>query len=162
MSSTDLLSTYLNDHLGGANVGLELARRLQAEAAGPDAEVFGSLADEIEEDRDTLRQLIEKLGGGQHPVKQAVGWVAEKAHRLAVHEKLTGGAELTWLLECETLSLGVEGKLALWLALLEVVPVYPELGEVDLAGLADRARDQRSRLEVARRNAARRAFATPR
>jgi hypothetical protein len=64
------------------------------------------------------------------------------------------------LLQAESLSLGVEGKLCLWRALIEVAPSYPELAAVDLRKLADRALNQRRRLEVVRLAAARRAFAT--
>ena len=56
MTSTKVLGTYLNDHLAGANVGVELARRLHDRAGmGPDAATFGRLAEEIENDRDELR-----------------------------------------------------------------------------------------------------------
>jgi hypothetical protein len=77
-----------------------------------------------------------------------------------VAEILTGSPHLTRLLQAESLSLGVEGKLCLWRALIEVAPSYPELAAVDLRKLADRALDQRRRLEVVRLAAARRAFAT--
>lgn len=161
MSATDQLGTYLNDHLGGANAGVEMARRLQHEVrGGPDADLLGPLADEIEEDMGTLRGLIELLGGATNPAKQAAGWVAEKAHRLGVSESVTGSPHLTRLLEAEGLSLGIEGKLGLWLALAEVAPVHPELATADLPRLADRARDQRRRVEAVRLAAARRAFAT--
>ncbi|NMI01237.1 hypothetical protein [Pseudonocardia acidicola] len=160
MSARQLLGIYLNDHLDGANAGAELARRLEAEAAGaPDADVLSRMAGEIEEDREVLRKLVDRIGSGPDPAQQMAGWAAEKAHRLAVDEKLTVGADLTLLRESETLSLGVEGKLDLLLVLLEVAPAHPELADVDLGALADRAREQRSRLEAFRRNAARRAFA---
>lgn len=63
------------------------------------------------------------------------------------------------MLQAETLGLGVEGKLALWVALQEVVATRPELGTVDLPTLADRDRDQRRKLEAVRLAAAHRAFA---
>lgn len=159
MASTEVLGTYLNDHLAGANAGVEMAKRLhKGAAAGPDAAVLARLAEEIEQDRDELRGLVDQLGQAGHPVKKATGWLAGKAHRLAVGELLTGDEHLTTLLETETLALGVEGKLALWEALLAVASTYPQLVEDDLVRLAGRAREQRGRIETIRLAAARRAF----
>jgi hypothetical protein len=160
------LATYLNDHLGGANAGVELARRLeQAVRDQPDGASLDGLADEIAEDMETLRSVVGAIGGSTNPIKQAAGWVAEKAHRVgvavdtALGDGESGDNDLTPLLEAESLSLGVEGKLCLWVALLEVAGAYPSLASLDLPRLADRARDQRRRIEVVRLAAARRAFA---
>jgi hypothetical protein len=62
------------------------------------------------------------------------------------------------LLETETLALGIEGKVALWEALLAVASAYPQLAESDLSRLAVRAREQRGRIETVRLAAARRSF----
>ena len=159
MSAVDHLGTYLNDHLGGATAGAAMARRLEEAVRGtPYAAALGPIAKDIEEDLETLRGLVEEVGVGQNPVKQAVGWVMEKAHRVGAHERMTGSRGLSLLLQAESLGLGVEGKLALWLALMEVVADYPQLTTVDLPALAERARDQRRRLEIARLAAARAAF----
>jgi hypothetical protein len=161
MTANDQLSTYLNDHLGGARAGVEMARKLQEEIEGePEADALGRLPEEIEEDLETLRGLIDSIGVTGHPLKQAAGWVAEKAHRVGIAEIRTGSPHLSRMLQAETLSLGVEGKRCLWLALSEVASSYPELADLDLQKLVDRARDQRRRLEVVRLAAARRAFAT--
>jgi hypothetical protein len=156
------LATYLNDHLSGANAGVELARRLeQAVRDQPDGAVLDGLADEIAEDFETLRSALAAVGGSTNPVKQAAGWVAEKAHRVgvAIDTASEDSGDLARLLEAESLSLGVEGKLCLWLALLEVAGAYPSLAALDLPRLADRARNQRRRIEAVRLAAARRAFA---
>lgn len=58
------LAIYLNDHLAGATLGVELARRLRSENRG-DPEMGEPLARvcvEIEEDRETLIRLMERLG----------------------------------------------------------------------------------------------------
>lgn len=161
-TSRDPLGTYLDDHLGGANAGVEMARTLQEAVTGePDAALLGPIAADVEADLETLRRVVDLVGASGNPVKQAAGWVAEKAHRVGIDERITGSPHLTRMLQAETLALGVEGKLALWLALLEVVDRRPELGALDLPALADRARDQRRRLEAVRLAAARRAFAQP-
>jgi hypothetical protein len=159
MSAAEHLATYLNDHLAGAATGVEMARRLAEETRHePDGPDLARIAEAIEEDRETLRGLVEKLGVSQNPVKQAVGWVAERAHRLGVSETLTRNPALTRMLKAETLSLGIEGKHGLWLALREVISAHPELGDVDLPGLVERARQQRERVEAYRLAMARRAF----
>jgi hypothetical protein len=55
VTSTAVLGTYLNDHLAGANAGVEMARRLHERAgAGPDAAALGRLAEDIEHDCNEL------------------------------------------------------------------------------------------------------------
>lgn len=161
MFANEQLATYLNDHLGGANAGVEMARELQKDVEGErDADLLGRLAEEIEEDVETLRALLEIIGITRNPVKQAAGWLAEKVQRVTVGEVVTGSAHLTRLLKVESLSLGVEGKLGLWLALMEVTAANPQLAGIDLPRLVERARDQRRRLETVRLDVARRAFTT--
>jgi len=158
-SSTEVLATYLHDHLAGAEAGVEMARRLQKRVIGtPEAATLGRLADDVEHDRDELRKLVDALGESEHPLKRAAGWFAGKAQQLAVAEPLTRDEHLSLLLQAETMALGIEGKLALWEALLAVVPEHPQLGGVDLARLVGRAREQRERVETVRLAAARRAF----
>ncbi len=162
MTSVELLGTYLNAHLAGANAGAETAERLRKHITDPaESDVLDQLVEDIGHDRQRLREIVDGLGEAGHGIKKAAGWVAGKAHRLAVAEPLTGSGHLSVLLEAETLALGIEGKHALWQTLLAIVPAYPQLAEVDLAGLAERARDQRERVEALRLSAARRAFSTP-
>jgi hypothetical protein len=161
MSATNQLGVYLNDHLAGATTGVEMARKLQKEVAGgPDEALLGPIADDIADDVETLRALMDRLDVTRNPVKQVAGWVAEKAHRVGVAAHVGYGPDLARLLAAESLALGVEGKLALWLALIEMVPAEPRLAEADLEALAERARDQRRRLEAVRLAAARRAVTT--
>lgn len=160
MATSDQLSVYLNDHLAGANSGVDMARRLQSDVAGSaDAELLGPVGEEIAEDVETLRRLMQRLGVRPNPVKQATGWVVEKAHRAGVMVNVRHGHDLARMLAAESLSLGVEGKRDLWLALIELAPTHPRLAEFDLQRLADRAGDQRGRIEAVRLAAARRAFA---
>ena len=162
MTSVELLGTYLNAHLAGANAGVVTAERLRKHVTDrSESDVLEQLVEDIEHDRQRLRELIEGLGEAGHGLKKAVGWVAGKAHGLAVAEPLTGSGHLRVLLEAETLALGIEGKHALWQTLLALVPAYPQLAEADLTGLAERARDQRGRVEAIRLSAAQRSFSTP-
>lgn len=63
------------------------------------------------------------------------------------------------MLEFETLALGITGKQAMWRALRQVSDRYPELAAVDLDALAERAEDQRARLEELRLEVASRVLA---
>jgi hypothetical protein len=110
---------------------VELARRL-----GDD-----ELATEIEEDRETLVDVMRRLSVGRDELRQALAWGAEKALRLK-----PGGR----LHDVEALSLGVEGKLLMWEALHDVLGGDPRLQDVDFEGLIGRARSQRDRLEQQR------------
>ena len=85
------------------------------------------LAEEIEADLDTLTDLMERLGATRNPGKQVAAWVAEKASRLKLTGVTSGNDELGTLLSIEALSLGVEGKAALWTTLRELRGHYPEL-----------------------------------
>lgn len=162
-STTEILGTYLDDHLVGADAGVRIAQQLWERAGdGPDAGVLAVLVEDIEADRDELRGSLERLDHRSHRVKRAAGWIAGKAHQVAVAGALTGDAHLSMLLHTESLALGIEGKRALWVALLAVASRYPVLTETDLTGLAERARDQRDRLESVRLRAAHRAFTVAR
>ncbi|MGH8573937.1 MAG: hypothetical protein ACREX8_15390, partial [Gammaproteobacteria bacterium] len=114
MPANELLGTYLNDHLAGATAGSELAQKLSSENEGtPYGSFLAELAREIEQDRITLENLIERLGIEKNPVKAAAGWIMEKFSRLKLSEALTGSGDLKHLLEFETLSLGIEGKVVM-------------------------------------------------
>ena len=161
MGSSEVLGTYLNDHLGGANAGVEMARRLRDRAQdGPDEAELNRLCAEIEQDREELKALIDTLGEVGHPIKEVAGWVAGKVHRLGVATAITGDAQLSMLLETEALALGIDGKHALWHALVKVQHLYPQLGGIDLARLIERAAEQRKRIETIRLDAALQSFAT--
>ena len=153
MNANEFLSTYLQDHHAGATAGVELARR----AAGsnedhPSGPELARIAEEIEEDRQVLERVMDELGVGKSSVKDVAAWTAEKLGRLKPNNRLLGYSPLSRVVELEGLALGVTGKTALWEALRETVGSRVE--GVDFEALAARARDQRTRLEELRREAA--------
>jgi len=151
----DRLSIYLNDHLAGATAGANLARRAAASNEGTSyGAALASVADEIEEDRVALLGVMERLSVGHDRLKTALAWGAERAGRLKINGQLLGYSPLSRLEEIEALSLGVEGKLALWRALRGTHASDPRLADVDLDELIERARSQRRRLERQRVRAA--------
>ena len=141
------LAIYLNDHLAGATLGVELARRLRSSNKG-DAE-FGQplarLCKEIVADRETLIRLLERLDVRPDPVKPALARVAEKLGRLKPNGRLRNYSPLSRVLELEFLSGMVGGKLQLWNALEQ--SHGESLDGFDFHDLAARADSQGQRLE---------------
>ena len=88
---------------------------------------------------------MQRLSVGRDRARIALGWGTEKLLRL----KPGGRFE-----DLETLSLGVEGSLALWAALHDAYGDDSRLRGVDLDALSARARSQRSRIEQQRLDAA--------
>jgi hypothetical protein len=149
------LSIYLNDHYAGATLGVELARRAASNNEGSSyGEALSELAKEIEQDRESLADIMRRLSIGRDRLKVTASWIAEKASRLKPNDELLGYSALARLEELELLSIGVEGKLAMWLALRRTHGGHARLRGVDLDGLIERARSQRRRLERQRRRAA--------
>lgn len=153
------LSIYLNDHLAGATAGVELARRTaRNNAAAPIGPELDRLAQDIEEDRESLQRLMDELGIRINLLKDAAAWVAEKAGRLKLNGQLVGYSPLSRLVELETLSMGVQGKLSLWQNLTTAAQGEPRLGSADLQQLLERATSQLAVLERLRVGAAQEAL----
>jgi hypothetical protein len=158
MANHKLLSIYLNDHLAGATAGLELAKRTRGANRGtPFEPLLTRLADEIDEDREALREIMRALDIGEDPVKKVGAFVAEKVGRLKLNGSLFSYSPLSRLVELEGLALGVTGKLGLWRALQQVGD--PRLESFDLRLLEERANEQQDAIEEQRREAARLALA---
>ena len=121
----------------GSTTGVRIARDLANRDPSP---VFDALAQEIAKDRQTLLDLMDRFGAREDHVKVALGWVAERASQLKFKGELRGYTPLSLLEEIETLSLGVEGKLAMWEALRRTHAGDPRLGPIDLDALIERAR----------------------
>jgi hypothetical protein len=153
------LGIYLNDHLGGSTTGIELVRRACSKNQGSDYGRFLSeLTKEIEEDREALLEIMDRLGIHRDPTKVAGGWVLEKMGRLKLNGQLRGYSPLSRLVELEGLALGVTGKLAGWKALRLVADNEPLLDAAALERLIERAERQQRGVEEHRLVAAREAF----
>jgi hypothetical protein len=143
-----LLAIYLNDHLAGATLGVELARRLSA--SNEDDPEFGpALAEvcaEIEADRETLKAVMDRLGVGQGKLKPLAAALGERLGRLKLNGRLWGYSPLSRLDELELLQIGVVGKRRLWRALEHTHS--GDLPGFELGALAERASEQLRRLEA--------------
>src|SRR5919108_4456396 len=112
------LAIYLTDHLAGSTAGFELARRLAANNHSNDyGPELAAIAQELGEDRQTLIDLMRRLGIEPDRLKNAVLWGAEKLGRVKFNGNPLRYSPLSRLEEIEMLLLGVHGKLAAWRAL---------------------------------------------
>jgi hypothetical protein len=150
----ELLAIYLNDHLAGSTLGVELARRTLGSNEG-DPEFGPALAEicaEIEADRETLVAIMDRLGVGRSRLKPLAAVLGERLGRLKPNGRLRGYSPLSRLDELEFLQLGVAGKRQLWRALERTHS--NDLAGFELAALAERASDQLQRLEALQLRAA--------
>jgi hypothetical protein len=149
------LPIYLNDHLAGATVGVETARRAASENEGrPLGDPLAQLAREIEADRDELRSIMESLGVRIDPVKSAAAWAGEKVGRLKFNGQIRGYSPLSPVVELEALLLGVNAKVGLWQTLQDVAGGEERLDAARLAELERRGERQREEIGRLRRDAA--------
>jgi hypothetical protein len=151
-----LLGIYLNDHLAGSVVGTRLARRIVKNNQGNH---FGSeaarLAEEIEQDKETLESLMDRLGVRRKKSRLAIAAVGETLGRLKPNGRLLAYSPLSRVVELEALTIGIMGKLELWRSL---KATGERVAGIDADQLIERAEDQRDRAKDLRLQAAREAF----
>ena len=146
------LPIYLNDHYAGSTAGSELAKR--AANNSRDNVEFGpalaALASEIDEDRDSLKRIMARLGVSEDRIKATLFSLGEKVGRLKPNGHLFQSSPLSRVVELEGLSTGVGGKRSLWRTLLELAERDARLDAGELDVLAGRAEDQLLRLHALR------------
>jgi hypothetical protein len=153
------LDVYLNDHLAGAMLGSDLAEQIRSQNEGTSlGQLMESLAPQIDQDRQTLIELMQQLNSSKNPVKQATAWIAEKASRVKFSGMTSGEPELGRFMALETLTLGVRGKACMWNALRRVADQHPAIASLNLDELVNRARAQEDALERERLAAGTRAL----
>jgi hypothetical protein len=146
---SDSLATYLHDHLAGSAFAIDLVESLRDHYAGDALGEFASdLLIQIKQDRMALQQLADRIGKGSPDMKEATAWVAEKVTRFKLsHDRARGLGTFQAL---ELLALGIQGKLALWRALIEITARDDRVKQVDLDLLAARAENQHAQVEKQR------------
>jgi hypothetical protein len=153
------LATYLNDHLAGSEVALDLLEHLRRLVPGaPVGQFAAELQAEIVADRQDLEALMARLEIAQSRTRKVAAWVGEKFTELKLLLDDRKGGALRLLEIWDALSLGIEGKRLLWHTLASAVDGRPELAGIDLKKLGKRAEDQRRKVEVKRLEAAKAAF----
>lgn len=150
VSRRKLLSIYLNDHLAGATVGVELAARSARANRGRSPDISArirALTEEIRADRRSLREIMAALGTKTAHYKVFAAWVGEKAGWFKPNAGLFRRSPLSALIEIEALYLGVQGKAAGWRTLLWAAEREPDLDAQHLRTLLHRAQQQLTELE---------------
>ncbi|MFF7212996.1 hypothetical protein ACFZAU_21050 [Streptomyces sp. NPDC008238] len=151
--SQEALEIYLNDHLAGSTTGQLMSRHLaEHHKSAPHGDELRRVADEIEEDRQSLLDLMASLDVPAHRHKIYAGWLAEKARLLKLNGRVIRRSGLSTVIELEALRLGIEGKSLLWQSLLSLTP-EKDLDEERLRTLLDRAQEQIDTVETVRRDA---------
>ncbi|MDX6696439.1 MAG: hypothetical protein QOF02_4042 [Blastocatellia bacterium] len=154
------IATYLNDHLAGSVVALELLEHLEAAHKGSPLESFvAELRADIEADRKELESLMSALNISESRTRKASAWLTEKVTELKLRlDDPAADGDLRLLESIEAVALGIDGKRALWRALATAAEDEPKLRALDYERLERRAEEQRSRVETARLDAAKKAL----
>lgn len=151
----EYLATYLNDHLAGSVLALELLEHLE-EVHSDDTlrDFFRLLRADIATDRDELETLMRELKIDQSSTRKASAWLAEKFTELKLRFDDPKAGALLLFESLEALSLGIEGKHCLWSALAASAQESSSLQLMDYDRLQKRAKEQRNRVEALRINTA--------
>jgi hypothetical protein len=153
---SDPLATYLQDHMAGAMMGVEILEALRDQHSGePLGRFAADLLVEVEADRDVLQRILDRVGGSSL-IKEATAWVGEKISRLKLSRQ--AGGELGTFEALEALALGILGKRSLWMALITVAAQDDRIDTPDLEQLVTRSQSQYERVEERRLLAARAAL----
>jgi hypothetical protein len=145
------IATYLNDHLAGSVIALELLDHLIATYSEADLTAFfRQLRADIAADRDELQGLMKHLDIGESRTRKASAWLAEKMTELKLRLDDPKAGALRLFESLEALSLGIEGKRSLWIALTAAAEKTPLLRILDYERLKRRAQEQRDGVEKLR------------
>jgi len=153
------IETYLNDHLAGSVVAIELLEHLESSHDAQWAVFFRTLRADIESDREKLETLMKEMDIDQSKLRKGMAWLGEKFTALKMRLDDPADGDLRLFESLEALSLGIEGKRSLWLALAEASTGNPQLRQLDYPHLIARAEEQRARVERRRLEMAPRALA---
>ncbi|WP_329376584.1 hypothetical protein OG625_03485 [Streptomyces sp. NBC_01351] len=146
-----LLAIYLNDHLTGAASGVELLRRAaRAHRDTPLGPTLAAMAQEVAQDRESLRRIMTDLRVPVMRSRTALGWLAEKAGRLKLNGRIVSRSPLSDVVELEAMRLGVEGKACAWRSLQTLAATDPRIDGARLRELLRRAERQIRILEALR------------
>ncbi|MCM2369974.1 hypothetical protein [Aporhodopirellula aestuarii] len=146
---TSLLTTYLNDHLAGSVMAIELLKRLESEHQGDEFASFAAdLRREIEDEQSILRSLLDDLDDRGDMTKRLTAWLGSKLTIFKLAHQSAG--KFGTFQSLETLSLGITGKRGLWRILEQLQPRETKLRSLDLRQLIKQADRQFSVVEERR------------
>ena len=135
------LPAYLHDHLAGSVTAVDIARRRRdAETDGTSKAALEMFIEDVEEDRERLRELMSSLGIVPSVWKQTM---ATGIAWLDAVRSMVGPSELGRLRDFELLLMGIRGKELLWHTLSRVGVLDPASQRL----LLERVASQRLMLE---------------
>ncbi|MFN8662984.1 MAG: hypothetical protein U0075_13910 [Thermomicrobiales bacterium] len=152
MQANERLAIYLNDHLAGSVIALEMLEDL---AGDPE---IAQLREDILADREVLERLMSRTGAEISQPRQAAAWLTEKLGDVKLYLDDPDQGALRRLEMLETIAMGIFGKESLWASLQAAIPGNALLQTEDFTALRLRAQQQRERIEPLRLAAARAAF----
>jgi hypothetical protein len=146
---TDPLAAYLHDHLAGSNFAIELLKNLEEQHAGePLGQFAAAELTLLLEDRQLLEGIVDRIGSESSVLKDATGWMAEKASRFKLRHP--SSREFGTFEALELLALGIHGRVSLWRVLSVIASTDTRLAGEDFEALAARAQAQHDRVEERR------------
>ena len=154
------LAVYLNDHLAGSVGALGLFDRIRrvSDEDGV-ARRVREVREAVREDQQVLEEVRRRLGIRRSRLRNVAASLAQKLSSAKFRLEASKHGEVQLLHALDSLSLGIEGKKALWSALEAGAEVNPRLrGLVDHRDLIRRADEQLATLRDLRAEAAQRAF----
>jgi hypothetical protein len=142
------LTRYLNDHLAGSSGALLLIQELADSHDEPEArEFFRQFKVKVEADRSLLEDLLVRIGQNPSAFHQAVAAIAARIGGIKLMWEQIEPGKLGLFEALDILSLGVQGKCLLWVALRGISSWFPEWNGIDFVELEQNAIQQRDEIE---------------
>lgn len=158
--SVAYLASYLNDHLAGSVVAVDILERLERSPLAADLALqCAGLRRDIESDRNELKTLMSRLEITESWPRKAAAWSAAKMTEIKLRLEDEANGPLRLLELVEAVALGIDGKRALWRSLAAASETAAQLRLADYNGLERRAIEQRRRAEDIRVSFAKAALA---
>ena len=147
----DYVRLYLQHHWIAARGGLDLFRRA-AKSFGLESARgrFGELAEQVAQDRESLRGIMRRVGAREAGLLQNVAALGERLGRLKTNGTLLRRSPLSDLMEVEAMATAVEAKKCGWITMRELADSDDRLDAAELDRLLTRADAQRAALEEIR------------
>ena len=157
--SVAYLASYLNDHLAGSVVAVDILERLERSPLAADLALqCAGLRRDIESDRNELKALMNGVNVTESWPRKAAAWSAAKMTEIKLRLEDEANGPLRLLELIEAVALGIDGKLALWRSLATASETAGQLRQADYNRLEHRAIEQRRRAEDIRLGFARAAL----
>jgi hypothetical protein len=143
----EVLHGYLQHHWVGSTAGVALFERVaRTHGVVEVSTAVGLLADEVAEERETLRRIMHDVGISPSALGTVAAKVGAELGRFKPNGRILSRAPLTDLVEIEALRIAVWGKRCGWEALRSVADADPRLDATLLDGLVARSDRQLERL----------------